>query len=179
MNRLHFLQSVAGLGAAGIFITDLNSGNEISIDDIVEIWEISKELTLEFADAMPQSDYLFRPADLEDVYTYGGQMQHIAQNNINLISRYITDVEPPDIALDSEDNKAAITEHISQSFDYGTAAIREINKTGLMGKVEFAGRQLPRWHVLFVPQDHTTHHCGQAVVYLNANGISPPNYRKW
>jgi len=147
--------------------------------ELIEIWQISGELALEYAEAMPAKDYLFRPAGLENTYTYGGQMQHIAENNISLFSNYLSDRTPPDIELNREDDKAAIKKHIRLSFDYGTEAIRELSREKLFEEVDFFARPLPRWHVIFVAQDHTTHHCGQAVVYLNANGISPPNYRKW
>lgn len=177
MNRLRFLQSAAGMGVYGLSAATVHT--DFSVENYVEIWKISKELTLEYAEAMPQADYLFRPAGLDDVYTYGGQMQHIAQNKINLLSRYITELEPPDITLDREDNKTAIKLNISRSFDYGTHALRSMNRGEWMEDVEFSATMIPRWQVLFVAQDHTTHHCGQAVVYLNAKGIQPPYYRKW
>jgi uncharacterized damage-inducible protein DinB len=48
----------------------------------------------------------------------------------------------------------------------------------MLEEVNFFARPLPRWHVLFVAQDHTTHHCGQAVLYLNARGITPPTLQE-
>jgi uncharacterized damage-inducible protein DinB len=48
-----------------------------------------------------------------------------------------------------------------------------LSKEEMLEEVNFFARPLPRWHVLFVAQDHTTHHCGQAVLYLNARGITP------
>jgi len=150
-----------------------------SNEELIAIWQISGKLTLQFAEAMPEDDYLFRPAGLENIYTYGGQMQHIAENNINLFSRYITENPPPNIELENEDDKSSIIKHIRLSFEYGTEAIKELSNSEMFEQVHFFARPLPRWHILFVAQDHTTHHCGQAVIYLNARGITPPSYRKW
>lgn len=166
-----------GVGAMPLFMPKRNDG--ISIDRLIEIWQISEELTLEFAEAMPQEEYNFRPAGLDDVFSYGEQMQHIAENNINLLSRYITDEAPPDLPYQTDMDKESIKKNISSSFKYGTESMQNLSRDDLFADVEFGGRNIPRWHVLFIAQDHTTHHCGQSVVYLNANGYSPPNYRKW
>ena len=106
-------------------------------------------------------------------------MQHIAENNISLLSRYLTDKPPPDIRDTGNNDKSVIKANIRDSFDYGTGIIGELSIEKMSEVVDFFARPLPRWHVLFIAQDHTTHHCGQAVIYLNAKGITPPSYRKW
>lgn len=179
MERSYFLKTCLASSLTGLTGTKVMRPDLPAKKELIEIWQISGELTLEFADAMPPNDYLFRPAGLDDIYTYGGQMQHIAENNISIFRNYITDRPPPNIELDREDDKTAIRHHIRLSFEYGTEAIKGLSKEEMLEEVNFFARPLPRWHVLFVAQDHTTHHCGQAVVYLNAKGIAPPHYRKW
>ncbi len=179
MNRNAFLKSALGMSVGAMPLLSLSRNNGIDIKRFIEIWQISEELTLEFAEAMPQKEYNFRPAGLEDVYSYGEQMQHIAENNINLLSRYITDEAPPDLSYQNDLDKESIKNNISTSFRYGTESMQKLSRYDLFAEVEFGGLNIPRWHVLFIAQDHTTHHCGQSVVYLNANGYSPPNYRKW
>lgn len=186
MDRNHFLQTFfsgglfMGLNSRTLFSEGYpDSEKYTDREALTYIWRTSAELTMEFAKAMPAGDYLFKPSDMSDIYTYGRQMQHIAENNISLLSNYLTEQTPPDITLGREDDKVAILENISSSFEYGIQAIENLSPDDMMEVVDFFARPLPRWHVLFIAQDHTTHHCGQAVIYLNAKGIEPPSYRKW
>lgn len=179
MSRRKFLKTVFTSGLIGFSGKEFMRTKLPSNKELVDIWNISGELALEFAEAMPSEDYTFRPAGLDNIYSYGEQMQHIAENNINLISNNLTDAPHPDIELENTDDKSSIIEHIRLSFEYGAEAIRGLSRDEMFEEVNFFARPLPRWHVVFIAQDHTTHHCGQAVVYLNAKGISPPYYRKW
>lgn len=178
MDRTHFLQNMAAgslmIGGAGQW----PGSNPPPRQELLAIWRTSGTVALEFAEAMPQQDYGFRPAGLEDIYSYGEQMQHIADNNISLLQD-LSGQPPPDIYLDDETNKQAIMANIRSSFDYGAQIMEGLTEEEVMQEVDFFARPLPRWHVLFVTQDHTTHHCGQAVIYLRAQGIAPPYYRKW
>jgi hypothetical protein len=179
MVRSYFFKTCLTGSLGGLAGTRILSSCPPPKNELIEIWQISGEMTLEFVDAMPANDYQFRPSGPNDMYTYGGQMQHIAENNISLFRNYITDRSPPNIELEREDDKTAIRHHVRLSFEYGTEAIEGLSGEEMLEEVNFFARPLPRWHVLFVAQDHTTHHCGQAVVYLNAKGITPPYYRKW
>ena len=180
MDRNYFLQTLLTGGLMmGFKGRLLFPEGTPSREELIRIWQTSGELTQEFAEAMPAAEYLFRPADRGNIYTYGGQMQHIAENNVGLLSNYITDEPPPAIPVEKHDEKEVIKENIRKSFAYGIRAIEKLSTEEMTDVVDFFARPLPRWHVLFIAQDHTTHHCGQAVVYLNAKGIDPPSWRKW
>jgi hypothetical protein len=180
MERNVFLQLLAGSGLmAGWFGNLRYPDGTPSRDDLINLWMISGELALEFADAMPEDNYLFRPEDAGDIYTFGGQMQHIAENNVSLIRSYLSDDPPPEIPVGDESDKPTIMKNIDISFDYGAEAIRSLSRNDLTRTVDFFAAPLPRWHVLFIAQDHTTHHIGQSTVYLRMNGIAPPRWRKW
>ena len=164
---------------AGYFSTSSFPNNSPSRDELINLWKISGEVALEYADAMPEKYYHFRPGDSGELYSYGGQMQHIAENIVRLLDQYITDMAPPELPLENESDKAAIRKNIQSSTDYGTEAIRSLDRHELMETVDFFAGPLPRWHVLFIAQDHTAHHIGQSVIYLRVCGVSPPRWRKW
>lgn len=154
--------------------------NMFSSEALAEIWNISGDLALEFADAMPAEYYDYRPVDNDELYTYAGQMLHIAQNSNGLMGSYITGKEPPKIPESAEgQSKDSIMAALRDAFDFGRQVIAEQTPESLIEEVEFFAGPLPRWHVIFIAQDHTAHHIGQSVIYLRAKGITPPSYRKW
>lgn len=184
VSRSNFIRSIlmgggmTFLGGSAAFNTD--STSVLSVKELITIWQASAQMALEFAEVMPEEKYTFRPADNPELYTYGGQMLHIAGNIRSLVSRYVTERPAPDIPVSAEGaSKAAIMKAMQQCFDYGERAIQEQTEDSLRTEVDFFAGPLSRRHVLFVVQDHTTHHLGQAVIYLRGNGITPPDYRKW
>lgn len=179
MNRSRFLQTFLIGSIATMTPRNLDQNSLPTKDELTRIWEFSRELTIKFAEAMPANDYHFRPPSGSNMYTYGEQMHHIATNIAQLFSTYITDSPPPSLVLQTKDDKDAIIRHIHRSFDYGRTAIQKLSRTEFAECVPFFTSPIPRWHILFIAQDHTTHHCGQAVVYLNMKSITPPSYRKW
>lgn len=178
--RSAFLQSIALSGPAMALALKNGNNENLQIDELVEIWHFSEEMALDFAEIMPEKYYEHRPVDYDGLYSYGGQMLHIGHNITGLISNYVTDDDPPELPESAEElSKEEVITAMKSAFDFGEEAIQNQTRDSLFEEVPFFAEPLPRWHVLFIAQDHTTHHLGQAVIYLRSKGIVPPRYRKW
>jgi uncharacterized damage-inducible protein DinB len=103
---------------------------------------------------------------------------HIAEANVNQIKRLASKETAPVIDMKAT-SRAVILKALEDSFDYGTAVIREqTDQTMLQAAAEtrfdpFRG-QSTRARVVSFVMGHTWDIYGQMVVYLRLNGITPP-----
>lgn len=148
------------------------------IADYLSKWQNAMEYTLDFAEAMPEESYTFRP--MKDGRAFHEQLTHLCGNMIWLSTSYLgggglasaeTD-EPPT-------KKDDIIRLIRESFEYTAATIEAFNVADIDDTVEFFAGKMSKRKVLFLIQDHVTHHRGQLVVYLRLKDIEPPGYRGW
>ena len=139
--------------------TNNNSGYEY----MSQIIDNKKEFTVDVFKAMPADAYTF--ATTVDVRTFGEQAFHIAYSmewfNAQLSGNSI-EWAPGD---ESRLSKDELIEYISKEFDTLKATVMKAEEsprftTGIMGAL-----------------DHNTHHLGQMVAYLRANGQTPPAYK--
>lgn len=152
----------------------------LDMSEFVHDWQISKQFTLDVANAMPAEYYSFKPN--ADEMTFGEQMLHIAVSNVYRF-REITGTEPP-FPVDSNkplgSDKANVLKVVEQSFDYVTDAIPRITPEELQRTwhiPSWKGRNDPDGRAMIMNMFvHTAHHRAQCEVYLRAKGIKPPDY---
>jgi len=165
---------------ATVFAQSPKLGSVLDMPEFIHDWEISKQFTLDVANAMPAEFYDFKPNPEE--MSFGQQIVHIAGANIFRFQQ-ITGIEPPvkfDPAHPPASDRQSAIKFLQQSFDYVLAVLPQITP-----------EQLKRtWHVpswkarpdpdgramlinMFV---HTAHHRAQCEVYLRVKGIKPPDY---
>jgi len=90
----------------------------LDMSEFVHDWQISKQFTIDVANAMPPEYYSFKPNPEE--MTFGEQMVHIAGANVFRFNQ-ITGVEPPftiDPAKPPAADKQSALKLVEQSFDY-------------------------------------------------------------
>ena len=150
------------------------------MSEFIHDWEISKQFTLEVANAMPADLYSFKPNP--DEMTFGEQIVHIAGANVFRFKQ-ITGVKPPfefNPAHLPPTDKASATKMLEQSFDYVIQVLPGITEEQLKrtwhvpswkGRTEPDGRAMIM--NMFV---HTAHHRAQCEVYMRVKGIKPPDY---
>jgi uncharacterized damage-inducible protein DinB len=143
-------------------------------------WKISKQFTLEVADAMPAGSYDFKPNPEE--MTFGEQLVHIAVGNVFRFQQ-ITGVQPPfpiDLSKTPPADKPSAIKMLAESFDYVIAVLPQITPEQLKRTWH-----IPSWKERTDPDGramvlnmfvHTAHHRAQCEVYLRAKGIKPPDY---
>jgi uncharacterized damage-inducible protein DinB len=152
----------------------------LDVLEFVHDWQISKEFTLDVADAMPAEFYGFRPNP--DEMTFGEQMLHIAVSNVYRFQQ-ITGLQPPflvDLSKPLNPDKANVLKVLGQSFDFVIEALPRITPEQLQRTwhiPSWKGRNDPDGRAMILNMFvHTAHHRAQCEVYLRAKGIKPPDY---
>ena len=131
-------------------------------EQLLAIIETSRNYTLAVAEAMPDMSYNFKPPGAG--WNFIEMMHHIAYAiewwQENFIKGNETPWEQPPI----KPNKQEIIAYLNQVYN-------SLNNT--VGKQKLTDAAIKGLHATI---DHTTHHRGQAVVYLRCNKITPPEY---
>ena len=139
-------------------------------------WTSQRDMLLKIAAAMPEEKFGYRPTPAQR--TWGEQILHIAEANVNQMGRLGSTTPAPTIDM-TLTTPAGILESLADSFDYGTAVLKEQTDETLIqqaGDARF-GRSLgrsARIRVVYYVVGHTWDIYGQMVVYLRLNGITPP-----
>jgi uncharacterized damage-inducible protein DinB len=152
----------------------------LDMQEFVQDWKISKQFTLDVADAMAADLYGFKPNPEE--MTFGEQMIHIAVSNVFRFNQ-ITGVQPPfplDLTKPPASDKATAMKLLEQSFDYVIAVLPQITPEQLKRTwhiPSWKGRTDPDGRAMIINMFvHTAHHRAQCEVYMRAKGIKPPDY---
>lgn len=152
----------------------------LDMQEFVRDWQISKQFTLDVANAMPAELYSFKPNPEE--MTFGEQMIHIAGSNVFRFNQ-ITGIKPPfafDPAKPPASDKQSVLKLLDQSFDYVIEVLPKITPEQLQRTwhiPSWKSRNDPDGRAMIVNMFvHTAHHRAQCDVYLRAKGIKPPDY---
>ena len=139
-------------------------------------WTSQRDMLLKLAAAMPEEKFGYRPTPAQR--TWGEQILHIAQANVNQMGRLGSKAPSPAIDMKLT-SPATILKALADSFDYGTAALEEQTDAALIRQVpntpfdRFMGPSAGV-RVVYYVVGHTWDIYGQMVVYLRLNGITPP-----
>lgn len=141
--------------------------------ELLKDWIEMKETMMKLADAMPEEKYSFKttPAQRD----FGQQVLHVAGGNLINLAFLRGKATPPSINRRAT-SKAEILKALADSFDYGTALIREQTDQSMLEIVQtnaFLGPS-SRARVLNFLLGHCWDIYGQMVVYLRLNGGVPP-----
>ncbi len=137
------------------------------------------------AQAMPEDKFSFTPenhliknSDFKGVRSFGGQIVHIATDNILIWSAITGDPVRPDITdVNGPKNistKDEVIAYLKSSFAVGRKAIATLTEKNAMDMIRFRWRILPRLDLVFYALTHANEHYGQMALYLRMCGIVPP-----
>ena len=122
----------------------------------------SRKYTLAVAEAMPEKNYDFKPANT--VWNFNELMNHIGYGIIwwteNYIRKQQTSWEPP-----------AYKKTKDETISYLQQAYKSLEDA--LTKALFTEDLVNGFHATL---DHITHHRGQATTYLRLQDITPPEY---
>lgn len=130
------------------------------------------KLSVAVAEAMPASDYTFRPDP--GSMTFGELMSHIAVTNYAFCAG-MKDVAAP--TTPAPNDKDGIVKFLSNSFEYCAGVIGGLTDDQLSKAHDSPDGRMPGREVLLAMYIHVAHHRGQAEIYLRDKGIKPPPYR--
>ncbi|RMA65915.1 DinB family protein [Ulvibacter antarcticus] len=161
-----------------LFISSVTIGQQLTVKSaFLEKWGNSRNYLLEVAEAMPEESFDFKPTERQ--MSFKEQLIHIKGNMDWLSTSYFTDNEFEKGVSEIPVTKAETIEVLTNAFDAVSEIISITSEAELNEIVDFFSGPKSKLQILSLLQDHVTHHRGQLIVYLNLNGINPPNYVGW
>ena len=131
--RILFLAGVAVLAAT-------TASAQGFTDDVREDWQRMKRIMMGMADAMPEDQFDY--ASTPEQRTFREQILHVAGGNVMLMGFLGAEAEGPSVDRSNTrtfgytvTSKADVLQALSDSFDYGTAALQEFDDDGLLQRV--------------------------------------------
>jgi uncharacterized damage-inducible protein DinB len=167
-------QTLALLAAAVALAAGTAAAQTASIQaDFMKDWTGQKDALMKIADAMPEAKYNFKatPAQRD----FGGHVMHIAQINMLVLKSLNAKAAAPAIN-DKATSKADVMKAMADTFDYGSAILKEQTDQTMVGAVAGPPWMGPstRARIFEFLVGHTQDTYGQMVVYLRLNGLVPP-----
>ena len=151
----------------------------------LEKWNNSKAYTMEALTSIPDDKLTFRPT--ENQMSVQEQIQHISGNVYGLSRRFL-DYQPEDFDEDALREKLSaetltrkqLTNLLNDAYTFGEEAIKNLPEERWDEEVSnfFAGPKSRRV-IIYLLQDHATHHRAQVLIYMRLMGLTPPRYRGW
>ena len=135
---------------------------------------------VQLAEAMPESDYGWRPA--EGVRSVSEVYMHIVSANFGIVMGALQ-APPPESAdpawydfanAESISDKATIVEALGASFDYVAEVIEGTSDARLQEAVNLFGGDSSVRGALLLVTTHCHEHLGQSIAYARTNGVTPP-----
>ena len=135
---------------------------------------------VQLAEAMPESDYGWRPA--EGVRSVSEVYMHIVSANFGIVMGALQ-APPPESAdpawydfanAESISDKATIVEALGASFDYVAEVIEGTSDDRLQEAVNLFGGDSSVRGALMLVVTHCHEHLGQSIAYARTNGVTPP-----
>jgi uncharacterized damage-inducible protein DinB len=141
--------------------------------DFLKDWAGQKDMLAKIADAMPEAKYGFKATPAQR--SFGEHVMHIAQINMMLLQTFGSKVPAPQINMKAT-SKADVMKAMAESFDYGTAILKEQTDQTMAGTIQGPPWMGPstRARMIAFLIGHTQDTYGQMVVYLRLNGLVPP-----
>jgi len=145
-------------------------------DEALRDWVAMKDRMMKIADAMPADKFGYKSTPAQR--NYGEQVMHIVVVD-NAVLRLLRPSTPAPTVNPSATSKADILKALSDSFDWGTATLREQTDETMLrveqvpDALKFLGPS-SRTRIISFLLGHTWDVYGQMAVYLRLNGIVPP-----
>jgi uncharacterized damage-inducible protein DinB len=145
--------------------------------ELLKDWSEQKDIMMKIADAMPEEKFSYKstPAQRD----YGQQILHVAGGNVVYLRFFGGKAAAPTINPRAT-AKAEILRALADSFDYGTALIKEQSDQSIMQSIQTNQYLGPssKARVIYFLIGHTWDIYGQMAVYLRLNGIVPPRSQR-
>jgi len=160
------MMALAVLGLAGQSVT--------LQDDLLTDWTSMKNTMMKIADAMPEDKLGYKPTAAQR--SYREQILHVSVDNVALMK--LLGSKTPAAAIDKNAaSKAETLKALADSFDYGSAVIREQTDRSIIETVEVPNFRGTRARLVWSAIGHAWDEYGVMTVYLRLNGIVPPASR--
>ncbi len=172
------LRSIVGVFAFGFLslsaIGQAQTANASLQAELLKDWTGLKDTMHQIAAEMPADKYSFKPTDAQQ--TFGERTVHVATTNVYFLSLLGGTAAKPTIDPKATSKDAAL-KALDDSFDFGTAILKQQTDQTLMQSVASAPKFMgpsSRARIIAFLGGHTWDIYGQMAVYLRLNGKVPP-----
>jgi hypothetical protein len=141
--------------------------------ELLKDWMEMKNAMMKLANEMPADKYSFKTTPQQR--DFGQQVVHVATANVMNL-KFLRGKATPPVIDRRATSKSEAMKAMADSFDYGTALIKEQTDQSMMEIVETSQFLGPssRARVIYFLLGHSWDIYGQMVVYLRLNGGVPP-----
>jgi len=146
--------------------------------ELLKDWTGLKDTMHKIAAEMPADKYSFKPTPEQQAF--GERVVHVATTNVYFLSLLGGTATKPTIDPKATSKDAAL-KALDDSFDYGTAILKQQTDQSLLQSVPSAPKFMgpsSRARILAFLAGHTWDIYGQMAVYLRLNGHVPPASQK-
>lgn len=180
MNRRHLIKTLGHISPFAFLPSVSIANGSIQTGWLHEFsarWEVSETYNREVYMAMPEEYLDYKP--VPDVMSFGKQFSHLSMG----ISGYASIIRGDD-GLDEPGliDRNIIFKYMENCSAEFSSMLDDLDEERLYSK-EHKYKDEEMWKdfsiadILLLAYHHTTHHRGQAIVYLRLKGIEPPKYR--
>ncbi len=141
--------------------------------------EFVKGRILQLAEAIPQAQYTWRPA--EGVRSVSETFLHTAGANYYFLKSTGQELPAgvdmsgePDAWDKSTTDKKAVVASLQQSFDALSGTVKKVTESDLNKTVQAFGTEMSQRNFMISMLNHMHEHLGQSIAYARSNGIVPP-----
>jgi len=171
----HSFVTAAAICAALIMATTKPAAAQSATlnQELLKDWVDMKDAMMKLANEMPADKYSFKTTPQQR--DFGQQVVHVAIANVMNL-KFLRGKATPPVIDRRATSKSEAMKAMADSFDYGTALIKEQTDQSMMEIVEtnqFLGPS-SRARVIYFLLGHSWDIYGQMVVYLRLNGGVPP-----
>jgi uncharacterized damage-inducible protein DinB len=148
------------------------------LSDLLKDWESQKDTMMKIADAMPEDKFGYKSTPPQR--SYGEQIMHVALVNVDLLKLLRGKAVAPSFTAESAKTKAEILKALAESYDYGTALLKQETEATIGQAIQDSPSWLgpsTRARIVWTLLVHSMDIYGQMAVYLRLNGIIPPASR--
>jgi hypothetical protein len=126
------------------------------------------------AEAMPESDYGFKPSSMPEVRTFGDTILHVATAHFSSCAR-LRGVSPEPIQQVEPTDKAGVLKLLAESFAFCDVAVSSATAASASEFVKQGPVEIPKSAALVGLLAHDAEMYGITTVYLRAKNIVPPS----
>ena len=171
---MRVVRTLAMVAVAIVMIAGYSAAQTASLQgDFVKDWAGLKDTMMKIADAMPENKYDYKSTPAQR--NFGQHVMHVATINMMILKTLGAKAPAPAIN-DKATSKADVMKAMADSFDYGTAILKEQTDQTMAGTIQGPPWMGPstRARMFAFLIGHTFDTYGQMVVYLRLNGGVPP-----
>jgi uncharacterized damage-inducible protein DinB len=140
------------------------------------IYTSVKNNILKAAQAVPESDYGYKPA--ATVRSFGELVAHVADGQYEFCSGALGDTSEHASVEKGKKSKTEIVDALKMAFAYCDKAYDGMTDAHAADEVSFFGQKMTKINILTFNTAHTDEHYGNIVTYMRMKGLVPPSSKQ-